>query len=427
MRLTMFIYGLLLCLLLCGCSRPERKDGVTDLVYWTGWTGHELEVQKKLVARFNRQHPKIRVKILSVGGSYQKVRIAIAGGSTPDVCSAIWADELAGYAMRGALTPLDDYIARSGRKAEEYMPGVWRMFRYNGHTWALNATTNSNFVAFNKDIFREVGLDPEKPPQTVAELDRAAELCTRYDDKGGFVRYGFRPGWLMWWAYVFGGKWYDPETRTVTANDPHNVAALEWIASYSQKYDLSRIESFEQTFGSQQSPNAAFFVGKVAMWTTGEWVQEHIIRYAPKLDWGYFAAPAPPGGRPKTCTVGGSVFVIPAACKHKDEAWEFLNWICGPEAVKEFCLGIGNIPPLKAVAMEPEFQKNPLFRFAIDLASSENAFGPPGMPVWPLYTQELTRAEDYAIHGRRNPKELLDEVARKMQRELDRALKEAKY
>jgi len=229
------------------------------------------------------------------------------------------------------------------------------------------------------------------------------------------------------WGYVFGGRWYDPIARKVTANDPRNVAALRWMASYSKRYDLSRIESFEQTFGNMQSPNAAFYVGKIAMWLTGEYAGEHIKRYAPQLDWGYFPAPSPPGGRPNTCTVGGSVFVIPAASRHKDEAWEFLNWICGPEAVKEFCVGISNIPPLLSVAKEPEFQRNPLFKFAIDLASGKNAFGPPEMPVWPLYTQELARAEDYAIHGWRDPQELLDEVTRKVQRELDRALKEARY
>lgn len=401
---------------------PDRKstDGKVHLVYWTGWTGHELEVQKKLVARFNREHPNIHVKILSVAGSYQKVRIAFAGGSTPDVCSAVWADELAAYAMRGVLTPLDDFMRKSGRSGDEFMPGVWRMLNYKGRPYGLCATTNSTFFAYNKGIFREAGLDPDKPPRTIAELDRVNALITVYNKDGSFKRYGYRPSGLVMWAYVFGGKWYDEKTGKVTANHPRNIEALRWMVSYAKKYDINRMETFEQTFGSNQTVSGPFFVGKTAMWLTGEWAEEHMRRYAPNVEWGWFPLPSPPGGRPNVSMAGGSVFVIPAACKHKKEAWEFLSWICSPEPVKEFCLQIGNIPPLKEAASAPEFQRNPLLKFAIHLAGGENVFGPPPMPVWVEYRAEIARAEDYAMHGKRDPKAALDEVQRKIERELAR-------
>ena len=121
-------------------------------------------------------------------------------------------------------------------------------------------------------------------------------------------------------------------------------------------------------------------------------------------------------------TVGGSVFVIPTACKHKKEAWEFLNYICGPEAVSAFCHGIGNIPPLTAVIKTPRFQQDPLLRFAGELAQSENAFGPPQMVVWPTYVNEITRAEEFAIYGGADPKRLLDKVQKAMERELADAM-----
>ena len=89
-----YIFILILLVLAVGLfyNPPQREtDGKVILHYWTGWTGEELETQKRIVERFNRTHPNIEVKILSIAGSYQKVRIAFAGGSTPDVCSAIWA------------------------------------------------------------------------------------------------------------------------------------------------------------------------------------------------------------------------------------------------------------------------------------------------------------------------------------------------
>jgi len=404
----------------------------TVINYWTGWSGHELEIQREIVKRFNDTHPNIHVNIFSVAGSYEKVKISFAAGNPPDICSAIWAEDLAGYAMRGALIPLDDYLLKSGRSAEEYMPGIWDMFQYNGHTWALNVTTNSVFIIYNADVFKEAGLNPNRPPETIAELDAYTSKIAQFDTNGNVIKFGYRPEGILWWGYVFGGTFYDPKTKTVTANHPKNVEALRWLASYGKKYDLRKVDSFRSTFTSSLYASTyggfyGLFSGKVGMMPTGEWCEQFINRYSKNFHYGYFPAPVPPGGRKNTVTVGGSVFVIPKDSKHHDAAWEFLNWLTQPEQVKEFCVGIENIPPLKVVAQMPEFTNRPIFKFAAELVSGPNAFGPPQMPVWPEYLDELSRAEDYAIHGKGDPKDLLDGVTVKIQKSLNEALKYAKY
>lgn len=422
-HLKAFCLGIVLCsaFILAGCARTTSPK-VTEIVYWTGWSGHEFEAQERLIAEFNRTHPHIRVRILSQFGTsgYQKVRIAFAGGATPDVMSTVWADELAAYALRGVLTPLNSYLKQSGRDVErEYTPGVAKMLRIEGKTYGLTVTTNTSFIAYNRAIFREAGLDPNHPPQTIAELDRAALACTKYDPQGNFVRYGFRPSQLSLWAYVFGGKWYDTATRRITANDPHNLAALRWMVSYARTYDLKKMQAFQAGFGSNETANGPFFVGKMAMWSTGEWSQEYIHRYAPALDWGWFALPAPPGGRDKTTGAGGSVFVIPAACRHKDEAWEFLNWMSSPHAVASFCQSIKNVPPVIAAAKENTFfQTDPLFHFSIAISQGKNSFGAPPIPTWPTYSREIGRVEEAAVLGGEDPKKLLNTLQKQMEKEL---------
>lgn len=125
--------------------------------------------------------------------------------------------------------------------------------------------------------------------------------------------------------------------------------------------------------------------------------------------------------------LGGSVFVMPKACKHKKEAWEFMSWICGPYACRTFCREINNIPPLIEAAKAPEFQKSSLTRDAIKLAGGKNAFGPAPIVVWPLYQREMQRAEDKATHGAADPKALLENVQKATQRELDEAKRYAVY
>ncbi len=408
---------------LAGCT----NGGGQEIIYWTGWSGSELNAQEKLVSDFNNGNPRVRARILTQFGpsGYQKVRIAFAGGATPDVMSTVWAEELASYALRGVLTPLDAYLARSGRDLErEFTPGVARMLQVDGKVYGLAVTTNTTFIAYNKAIFREVGLDPERPPRTIEEFDLAAKLCTKTAANGGYERYGIRPTVLALWAYVFGGQWYDPETRTITANHPNNIRALEWMRTYSKNYDLRRMQAFETTFGSNETPSGPFFVGKVAMWQTGEWAQESIRRYAPDLDWGWFALPSPPEGRENVTGAGGSVFVIPAACKNKDAAWAFLNWITLPDPVEKFCTAVHNVPPLIEVGKRPYFQNDPLYRFCVPIAQGQNSFGPPPIPTWPTFNREIGRVEEKVMLGGADPKTTLDALQRAMEKELRQTMRE---
>src|ERR1700678_381244 len=130
MRISIFYLIIVMCASLSGCTHRKGSSEPTEIVYWTGWSGHELDTQQQLIAEFNKTHPRIRVRLLTQfnsEGSYQKVRIAFAGGATPDVMSTVWATDLTAYAMRDVLTPLDDSLRRSGRDIDrEFTPGVAR-------------------------------------------------------------------------------------------------------------------------------------------------------------------------------------------------------------------------------------------------------------------------------------------------------------
>ncbi len=400
----------------CGPVAKQKK-GPVEIVYWTGWSGDEQNIQQELVDEFNKTHPNIRVRLLSQFSlqGYQKVRIAFAGAATPELMSTVWAEELPAYAMRGVIEPLEGYLKASGRDVnKEFTPGVAKMLQINGHVYGLAVTTNAHFLAYNRALYKECGLDPDRPPQTPEELDAVAKKTTLYKKDGTLKCLGYRAAGLMEYAYVYGGQWYDDKTKRITANDPRNVAALEWLASYGKQYDLKRVDAFRAGFGNDNTNQGPFYTGQAVNWYTGEWIEAFIKRYAPKLDWGYFALPAPKGGRPYCTAAGGSVFVIPKACKHKKETWEFLNWITSPYAVKKFCLGVGNVPPLREVGLDPEVQAIPLMRFAFKIVNGPNAFGPPPIPIWATYQREINRAEEKAVLGGQKPQAVLDDLQKRM-------------
>jgi multiple sugar transport system substrate-binding protein len=419
----------LLLVRVCGSVHPEIRTGEkkrTEIVYWTGWTGKEMGVLQGIIDRFNASQGRIHCRMVTLAGVYQKVPIAFAGGDVPDLMSTIWAEELAGYAMRGVLEPLDSYMEKSEREfAQEYLPGLWRMFQYEGKTYGLAMTTNGTLYYYNKDIFDEVGWGAERAPKTLEEFEEICRRCVKTDEKGNLVRYGTAPETLELWAYIFGGGWYDPLEHKVTANRQENVRALSWMKSQAEKYDVKKLLRFRKSFGVViASANCPFYIGKAAIYSSGEYFTHHLNRYAPQIKYGWFPYPHPPGGRANCCLVGGSVFAIPSGAKHKEEAWELLNFLTQPESIKEFCLGLHNMPPLLAVAKDPAFTRDPVYRDLAEMMSGENVFGPPNMPIWMRYLEEIRRAEEYVIYGDRDPRKALDDVQARVEREFKRIMKQ---
>ena len=404
-------------------SAGEAKKGPVFLNYWTGWSGFEFDALQKLVDKFNGEHPEIFVNMTTVFGQYDKVLTAIAGGNPPDVVSAVWLHQLVSMAGRDGLLPLESYAEKDKIDGKEYFPSCWDAWHYDGHLWGLAVTVNANVLGYRRDLFKEVGLDPDKPPKSITEVDEAAQKLDKIDANGNIERYGLMPGGIFMWGLVFGGNFYDEANKKITANDPKNVAAMDWMLGYAKRLDITKVEAFATGFGDYMSPQNAFFVGKEAMTQVGEWFISFVDKFAPGLDYDFMSNPSPDGGRPDSTTFGGSVFTIPKGVVHADASWEFIKWLSKPENMGEFAFTIHNIPPKVAVANEDRFISDPKFKKCVDLYTGKNAFGPPKTPVTDLYFTKLGEAENLVKHGEIDSKAALDRVVQEVQQELDKALK----
>ena len=210
----------------------------------------------------------------------------------------LWAGELVQYAAMDALEPLDDYAARYHITRDLYKPIYWNSCNYNGHLWCLISTPAAIVLHYNKEVFqqhaaelRAAGFDPDRPPRTLAEMDRYAELLTTYTTVGGkkqpetFGLIPLEPGWyipvLPGW---FGGKIFDPRTNKLTLTSPQVVDAFDWIASYSRKFGKDSITEFRSGLGNFNSPQNGFLTGSVAMEQQGPWMANYIEDLAPRMN-----------------------------------------------------------------------------------------------------------------------------------------------
>ena len=411
---------------LAGC-RTAPRDGKVHFIVWSGWTGAEGKAFQGIVDRFNATHPKLHLENLGgVQDDTNTIR-AITAGVPPDLFFLWTPPNLGPLVSNGAVLPLDDRFRRSGMSAEQFVPAAIAMGRVGNRLYSLPYLVDCSGLYWNRAAFREVGLDPDRPPETMEELSTAAARLTRRDARGNVLRLGLDPPDWNVVLQMFGGRLLD-ERGAPTADDPRNLEAFRWYRDLVKGMGgISQIDSFASGFGQGQGPNHPFFVGKTSMMISGEWIPWWIERYAPKLDYGLTSLP-PSGGRPEqrgANLVGGNPICIPTESRHPDEAWEFIRWVQTPEAQIAFAQGLNNVPNVRSVLGSPILtqgspRKQNYAKF-LQFVDRPNAGSIPPSPVMNYYLAEMLNARDFVLHGHKTPEEALRDVQRKVLAELARS------
>jgi len=150
---------------------------------------------------------------LSVGQGVeaQSKYIATLAGGTPPSVVVFDRFQVAGYAAQGAFRPLDDLIGQDKYDLGQFMPATVEEGKgMDGKQYALPTGTDDRLLYWNKDLFRQAGLDPEKPPEDWATLkDYAVRLTksqgTEVQQLGMGMNFGPQAFYL--WSWAGGGHW----------------------------------------------------------------------------------------------------------------------------------------------------------------------------------------------------------------------------
>lgn len=408
------------------CSR-HAADGKVHLTIWSFWSGAEERNFLKVTARYQELHPEIVVDNLGAVNDDTKTVRAIVAGVPPDVFMLADPLYLGPLAANGAILPLDDRFRAAGLREADFIPASLRQCRFRGRLYAMPYLIDVNALLWNKQAFREAGMDPERPPRTLEELEEAAvKLTVREGDT--IKRLGLKPvDEENVLTQLFGGTLYDEGRNQVTPDNPGNLAALKWyVALLDRMGGYQKVNEYNSGFGQAQSANNPFFVGKVAMMINGEWNPWWCHKYAPGLDYG--VAPLPyPAARPdlaRSTWLGGNMFCIASGGKHPREAWELLVWMQTDEAQTLFASLMNNVPNRRSALRSPTLREGAdykkKFGVFLDLADTPNAGCFPPLPVANLYNAELNTARDLVLNGDKTPDRAMADVRARVQRELDR-------
>jgi ABC-type sugar transport system permease subunit/ABC-type glycerol-3-phosphate transport system substrate-binding protein len=392
---------------------PFAAQAKETIVFWYGATQDERVAYEKMIAEFERQNPDIEVNAMLVPMGYieRKLILSVAGGVPPDVVR--FYAHLGGELMsRGGLEPLDDLIERDKFDIEDFYKVGLEQNTYQGKLYGMPWVLSPNALFYNKTLFKKAGLNPNKPPQTWAELEQYAMKLTKRDSKGRIERIGYadflyNPNNFALYLWQSDGNLLSDDGRKAVFNSPEGVAALTWMKSFLDREagGVKPLQTFSANFkGATQDP---FGQGVVAMRVDSPFRIPDLRKYFPKLD--FAVAGIPYKDKPAIEVVGNSL-VIPKGSKHREAAWKFIKFASSREQLAAICKVAGRIPARESVAHRPEFYSDPITKAFIDQIPYGRTV--PIVPGWQEVSDSLARNIERALKGQTSPKATLDTAAR---------------
>ncbi|MBV9836677.1 MAG: sugar ABC transporter substrate-binding protein [Solirubrobacterales bacterium] len=360
-RRALLIFSAAMCLLLTGCGASSGTGRVTALTLWA--RSDESAFIQGVVSAFNKSHPQIRIKltVIPVNNFVQKFGIAVAGNSGPDLAS-IDVVYLPLFASTGVLT---DLTARAHQLPyfDQFDQSHINNATYRGRLYGLPFSGDASVLFYNTTLFRDAGLNPDKPPQTWTAVEQDAQRVAASGggrsgyyfagDCGGCAVFTFLP--LIWASH--GNILEGPATaQRPTLTDPAVLAALRFYRSMWSAH-LVPVAAQTDSGTSQFTP---FESGKVAMFTTGGFGVQTLHQDAPNVPLAATPIPGQDGG--SASFAGGDEIAIARSSHHQQAAWQFIQWVTSASVQQQYFGNTGVIPIRRDVAFRDYAPKNSIYR-----------------------------------------------------------------
>ena len=319
-------------------EQPRAEPGDDEVVTITFWgtergrdTATTRDLHFQLARAFEEAHPNTKVAVSLVPSSAfgDRVLTAIAAGEGPDVWYHYWATDIA---TQGFLEDLTPYIEESGFDPQErWFPVGNQRAVYDGHYYGVPRDATAGVIAYNKDLFDAAGVPYPEDGWTIADYREAAIALTDRDaDRYGIGAIVGSPGCFQWSAFSFnmGAEFVSLDGREVAGwmDTPEAVNAFEYCLGLTADDDVAAPAGMQEQFGE-----LVFLSGNVAMQHISTWELAALNEQA-EFEW---AVVAPPRFDEETEGIGWTdayVYYMNAGSQNKQRAWQFLEWLTGPEA-----------------------------------------------------------------------------------------------
>jgi sn-glycerol 3-phosphate transport system substrate-binding protein len=381
-----------------------------------------------LAADFEKDNPGIKLKPI-YSGSYQesiaKALTAVKSGDPP-VTSILLSTDMFTLIDEDAIVPFDELIRTADDKKwlASFYPAFMENSQTGGKTWGIPFQRSTVVLYYNKEAFKDAGLDPNKPPATWTEMREFAQKLTKRDASGNVTQWGVQipssgfPYWLFQGLVIENGVNLMNQAGTEVYYDkPEVVGALQYWLDLVNKYKVHPPGIVE--WGTTPKD---FFERKVAMmWTTTGNLTN--VKNNAKFDFGVAMLPAEK--RRGSPTGGGNFYIFKKSTPaQREAAFKFIKWITTPERAAQWGIDTGYVA-VRADAWEtPEMKKYVAGIPAAAVARDQLPFAKAELSTHD--NQRVTKALNDALQAALTGTKPADQALKDAQREADRLLRSYK-
>ena len=306
----------------------EPAEAIT-LEFWS-WNneGAYPVVHEEAEAHFEADFPNVDVvrTYTPFADFMTNLRAAIAAGEPPDVAQVPWTGEYTDLVNSGQIMSLEGEFT-DGFPA--FFAPIAAIASVDGEPFAIPLDVNSLQIAYNKDIFAELGLEVPR------SSDALKAVAAALDDAGYFgVAVGTNDQWAGGDLFFAQLAYTDPTNTLIVQADAGN-------ASWDDPQFLAAAENLADLIGSGVfAPGAnsmVSFVGALELFVAqqaamfypvGNFITGGIAaQVEDSFEWGLFPFPSPTGGEGFATGGVAEMFSVPADAANTDMGVEFLRYL----------------------------------------------------------------------------------------------------
>jgi sn-glycerol 3-phosphate transport system substrate-binding protein len=369
-----------------GSEPVPQPAGSTRVTFWFGLTGVNGDVVKQVVNRYNANQSKFWIDAVSqpdYDATINKLNTSLAGGELPNVVQVY---DIGTQRMIDTkkIVPVQDLIDRDKLTIiQDLEPAVASYYTIAGRIYSMPFNSSAPVMYFDRNAFKQAGLDPEKRIWTYDEVSAAANALTRKDASGAVIRHGI--GFTLY-SWIFE---QELATQTALFADPGNGRQTRsqklvfnspqgenWLNFLKSQVDSGSGESFGIDGGTNSTArDAAFVSGEASITFNSIASLRGYIKSAKDankgVDVGVAYIPRPSGAKGGVIIGGASLWITNTGTADQQAgAWDFVKFASTPEIQAFFSSSTGYYPTRKAAYtvkdMKDALALYPQFQVAID-------------------------------------------------------------
>lgn len=408
-----------LSMLLLGMALSVGTYAKENIVFWHAMTGEGQKALEKIVDDYNKSQDEVVVDAIFQGSYEESIVKFKAVSGTKEVPDLVQMNDVSTSFMyrSGAVVPMYEFIKEDKNFDESKLEDVLlNYYRINGNLYSMPFNSSTAILVYNKDAFREVGLDPEKAPKSYKEIEEYSRKLVKTNKNGVVDRYGFSIisyAWFIEQLLANDNSLYVDEENGRNGKLPTKVVYGKQLPVILDWMRRMNTEKLATNYGREwNTTRSAFNSEKVAMFLDSSAGITGVIKNS-NFEVGTAFIPNESGEFNGSIIGGASLWITKSENKAKQKAaWDFVKYATSKNVQAFWSSKTGYFPVNKESydtdLMKATMEKMPQFKTIVEELEATNkntATQGAILGVFPDVREKMVEAMEAVSEGKDSKKE----------------------